>query len=267
MRFTVLQRRWALLACLVLPCSANAFFPFDFDDADTEGKGKSEIEMSFAYQKDRAIVLNDAGDEMEVATDASNTLLWSYTYGVTDNLDVFINKARQGNPYAGWLNTQVGAQWLFAGDQNRGWSFALMPSLILPVSQRSEAKGLGSAKTNFELIWISSYVSSDYELHFNVGYSGNRYSRSIEDEPRRHLWSVSVAPIWVVNEQWSLGVSLGAATNTDDTGKYTPFGQFGISYTPIKDVQVGLGVMVSPNWRKTDGSRSTTMTAGLSYDF
>ncbi len=45
------------------------------------------------------------------------------------------------------------------------------------------------------------------------------------------------------------------------------FGELGVSFAPAKNLQVGLGVILSPGWNKSDNARSTVVTTGLTYQF
>jgi len=253
---------------LLTPLSASAYFPLITDDTGTQGKGGHQIELDYVYSRDTNDVFDDDGRVVDSTADRSSTFPMTYTYGVTDNLDAFIGVVRQVNAVGGWLNTGLGVKWNFAGKQDSGWSFAVKPTLLLPVSKTMQANGLGSAATNWQVNLIASYIATTHELHLNAGYSSNRYAQLPDSDPQRtHLWSVSAAPVLILNPQWKLALDMGFQSNPSLSSHYLAFGEVAVIYAPIKNLQLGLGLMGSTALNARDNAKGLTLLGGLTYQF
>lgn len=251
--------------------AAHAFFPFVTDDTGTQGRGGSQIEFDYGFEKSHDDEISeDDGRVIGTATGISNAFSSTYTYGVTENVDVFAGLAYQSNAPRGWQNTEIGAKWVFAGDQTKGWSTAIKPSVLLPVTKSMQDNGLGSADTNLSLTLVSSYLADTHELHINAGYASNWY-KTTELTPsgseRTNLWSVSAAPVLVLNNQWKAGLDLGISTNPNFDSDYTVFGEIGLQYSPLENLQFGLGLMVNSNVNSTTSSWNYQIATGLAYQF
>ena len=262
------KRAIALLATASITPAANAFFPFVTDDTGTQGQGGSQIEVVYEFTKAHNDELDLEGRVIGTSSGVSNGFPATYTYGITDNFDVFLGVARQTSPVNGWMNTEIGTKWVFLGSPSTGWSAAIKPIVILPVTTSMQDQGLGNAKTNAGLTLISSYISGANELHLNIGYQSNLYADTDSSEAqRKSLWRVSAAPVYVINDQWKTGIDLGLETNPAYSSNYQAFGEIGIQYAPAENLQIGLGVIGVKALNSTDNSWSFAVTSGVSYQF
>jgi len=260
----------AVVAATTLSLSpmAHAFFPFVTDDTGTQGAGGNQVELNYEFVKAHNDELDIDGRVLGTATETSNSFAGGYTRGISENIDVFLGVARQTSPINGWLNTEVGAKWVFAGDQAHGWSAAIKPALILPVSKQMQDRGLGNAKTNFGLSLVTSYMADAHELHLNLDYTGNQYALTdASEDQRKSLWRVSAAPVYVLNEQWKVGLDLGLQTNPDYNSRYQAFGEVGVQYAPFDNLQIGLGVLGSTAVSASHNGWDMVVTAGATYQF
>jgi hypothetical protein len=261
-------RLLALVAASTLSNATYAFFPFVTDDTGTQGQGGNQIELDYAFTKEYSDEVDEDGRFVDTTSGISNAFPMTYTYGVTDNVDVYIGLSRQTSPVNGWQNTEIGAKWVFAGDQSNGWSAAIKPAIILPVASGMQDDGLGNAETNWGLTLIGSYLADDYELHANAGYTSNRYAITANAEAQRtNLWGISIAPVLVLNDQWKVGVDLGFQTNPGYNSNYSSFWELGVQYAPIENLQLGLGFIASPALNASDNGWSYSITTGLAYQF
>lgn len=273
MAFHSIARASAQLAAisttwLFLANPAQAFFPLVTDDTGTQGTAGNQIEISYSFNKSVNSVTDENGRFVERAQGIANAFPLTYTRGISENIDVFFGVARQTSPARGWESSEIGLKWVFAGDQTQGWSAAIKPTITLPVSTKMQDRGLGTAKTNVAVTLISSYLTDTYEWHFNAGYAGNRQAVTAEAEAeRQNLWSVSVAPVIVLNPQWKLAFDAGLQTNPGENSRYSAFGEVGLVYAPIENLQLGLGVIVSPDLNAKSKAYSYTLTTGLAYQF
>lgn len=246
---------------------AHAFFPFVTDDTGTQGAGGNQIEVNYEFVKEYADEIDLEGRVIGTGSGTVNAFPAGYTYGVTDNLDVFVGVARQTSP-SGWLNSEIGAKWVFAGDQTSGWSAAIKPTLLLPVSKRMQDRGLGNAKTNIGLTLVTSYMAADHELHLNLDYTSNNYALTDEsEEQRKSLWRISAAPVYVINDRWKAGIDVGFETNPTYSSHYQAFGEVGLSYAPMENLQIGLGVIGATVLNSPDKGWSWAVTTGVAYQF
>ena len=254
----------ALLSCL----NAWAYYPFITDDTGTQGLGGNQIETAYEFAKVHNDVLNEEGKTIGTAVGTTNIFAMTYTRGVGDKVDIFLSGSRQLSPVNGWQNSEIGLKWSFAGNQNKGWSAAIKPSVILPVSLSMQNSGLGNAKTNLSILLIGSYLADEYELHLNTGYTSNNRATTQDDDPqRRNLWVVSISPVFNLNDQWKLGVDAGFQTNPAYNSNYQAFGGIGAVYSPIEKLQIGFGLYAIPTINSNDNGWAYTLSTGITYQF
>lgn len=131
----------SLTASFSVLCSipAHAYFPFITDDTGTQGQGGNQLELNYIFIKERGVGLAEDGTYYPGEFGTSNSFPMTYTRGLTDDLDVFVGIIRQTSPTNGWMNSSIGFKWRFAGDAEEGWSFAIKPALLTPVSRSMEA--------------------------------------------------------------------------------------------------------------------------------
>jgi hypothetical protein len=263
--------RWLFLLPLpfILTCwQAQAYFPFVTDDTGTQGTGGQQFEFDYSFNKERGDVLDEDGRIIDSVSGNSNAFPVTYTYGLSEDLDIFIGVARQVSPVSGWQNTEIGLKWVFAGDQTEGWSAALKPTIIIPVTQTMQDSGLGNASLNGSINLIASHLSDSHEVHFNLGYTSNRFvSNSASDNQRSNLWNISIAPIIVLNPNWKLGLDVGFQTNPDYNSGYQAFGGIGVQYAPVKNLQIGLGLFATPALNANANQWAYTINAGITLQF
>lgn len=254
------------ISLVVFTASAHAFFPFETDDTGTQGTGGNQFELDYTYNESESVRF-DRNGQPSTSSDTSNAFALTYTRGVAPTVDLFIGNSLQTSPSIGWQNMAIGAKWVFAGDQTKQWSFALEPVLTLPISSAAQNAGLGSAKTNGSVELLGSYLHRHYQVHINLGYATNRLEDTPNKTPQRtDIWSASVAPIWVINEQWLLGLDFGIQTNTQTNTNHAGYAEIGLSYSPIPTLELGLGIISSSDLGDRN-NRSTSMTAGITYQF
>ena len=273
MVFHAIQRAPAHLAAasaawLLLLSPAHAFFPFVTDDTGTQGAGGNQIEVDYAFNKSTNTITDEDDNFIEDQIGTSNAYPLTYTRGISENIDIFVGTARQTSAVSGWQSTGIGLKWVFAGDQTQGRSAAIKPVIVLPTSQNMQDNGLGPAKTNINVSLISSYLTDTYEWHVNAGYASNRQVMNSDTETeRQNIWSVSVSPVLVLNPQWKVGLDVGLQTNSSDNSQTSAFGEVGLLYSPIENLQLGLGVIYSTDLNAKNKAYSYTLTTGLTYQF
>ncbi len=262
---SALKYVFALLLCI--PLVSHAYFPFITDDTGTQGEGGNQLELNYVFIKERGVGLAEDGTYYAGDFGTSNSFPVTYTRGITDDLDVFVGIIRQTSPTNGWMNSAIGFKWRFAGDAEEGWSFALKPALLTPVTRNMEASGLGNGKTNGSVSLISSYIQPKYEVHLNARYTSNLSYSGAQDEQAQHLWGISVAPVWVLNSQWKLGVDTGLDTNPNTTSAQVAYVQVGAMYAPLKNLQIGLGLMGNRALGSPSREFNWSVMSGVTWQF
>ena len=267
MTATPIVRHLVAVSTTAVSFNACAFFPFMTDDTGTQGTGNSQFEVTYTAIQQGQDVIDENGRIIDAENSVSHGHSVSYTFGVGQDVDVLAGAARQFTPVNGWQNTEIGAKWTFSGSQVDGCSFAVKPALILPVTQSMQARGLGNARTNWGITLISSHITATHELHLNASYESNHYQAGLVDPMRTGLWSVSVAPVLVLDERWKVGIDVGLQTNPSYDSHYTAFGQIGLQFTPIEGIQFGLGILASPAINAVTHTTSYAINAGLAVQF
>jgi hypothetical protein len=247
--------------------SVYAYFPFITDDTGTQGEGGNQLELNYVFIKERGVGIAEDGTYYSGEYGTSNSFPVTYTRGLTDDLDVFVGIIRQTSPTNGWMNSAIGFKWRFAGNPEEGWSFALKPALLTPVTRSMEASGLGNGKTNGTVSLISSYVQPKYEVHVNARYTSNLSYSGLEEQQAQHLWGVSVAPVLVLNPQWKLGVDAGLETNPNATSAQVAYAQIGAVYAPLKNLQIGLGLMGNRALGSPSREYNWSLMSGVTWQF
>jgi hypothetical protein len=262
--------RFILVSALALAASSPsfAFFPLISDDAGTQGAGGNQLELDYLFQRQTAGALQVDGIALDEENTSGNFLLSTYTRGLTDNVDIFFGASRQLSSVSGWNNTEIGLKWVFAGSQSEGWGFAVKPRVILPVSTSMQDSGLGNAETNGGITLIGSYLGDGAEVHFNAGYLSNHTSGIAPDEAQRsNLWSVSVAPVLAIDDKWKLALDFGLQTNPDQNSQFIGLAEIAVVYAPVKNVQLGLGIITSPAINGQRSNEGLTVTTGVTWQF
>jgi hypothetical protein len=224
----------ALLAALA------AFSPLSFaqlvtDDTGTQGAGGNELEISYGRDRTRA------GGQ----TERAHSVPVTYTYGVTDTVDVFASVSHSrirvsGDDANGFGNTVLGAKWRFFENEESGASLAIAPEFALPVSSRRENEGLGTGKTSGNLNFILSQELPFGAIHFNAGVGRDRY-RHEDNATNKHF---SVSPVWNITEQWALALDVGLdLSRSDGHTVRSKYADIDVTYSLSKDLDLQFGFM------------------------
>jgi hypothetical protein len=130
-----------------------------------------------------------------------------------------------------------------------------------------EASGLGNGKTNGTVSLISSYLQPTYEIHLNARYTSNLSYTGAKEKQTRNIWGASFAPVWVLNQQWKIGLDAGLETNPNATSAQVAYAQIGAVYAPIKNVQLGLGVLGNRALSSPSREYNWSVMSGIAWQF
>ena len=247
----------------LLPAIALAFQPLVTDDTGTQGARGNQLEAAY----------NRTVDKAPGARVMAHEAPFVYARGITDALDLYGGLARQriapDAPAAtenGWGNPVVGAKWRFYDNPASKLSFAIKPELQLPVSDRREARGLGTARASYGVGLLMTRETGFGAVHANLVAERVNYSDdTLNAAERRDLYRLSVAPVWDVAGNWKVALDAGLMTNPDLAARARMgYYELGAIYSPGKDLDLALGLIRNVR----DGPASTTQaTAGLTWRF
>ncbi len=240
-----------------------AILPLITDDTGTQRPNKTthQVEFSFDRLRDR-----DAG----ITTKAS-VPGFTYTYGISDPLDVFIgtsyarvsvNDPVGGNARVNGIgDTALGVKWRFFEKDNL--SLAIKPQIAFPTGD--ENKGLGTGRTSGAAALILTYEMEPMTLLANVAYFRNNYKLDADKTAfRSNLNRVSAAALVKVHEKVRLFGDVGSTTNADRTVSTRPaYFLFGAIYSPNKDLDLDVGLKLGLNSPEVD----RTWSIGATFRF
>ncbi len=234
---------------------AHAYHPLVTDDSGTQGGGGNQLELGYDYGRSEA-----AG-----VTRIERAIPFTYTRGLTNNLDVFAGVARQTSPGAGWGNVGIGAKWRVFENEAARFSLALKPEILLPVSRAKEAAGFGNGKTSYGLALILTRETDFGEVHVNLAAERGNYTDTVTFPERKNRYRLSLAPVWAAAEGWKLALDMGIQTNPDPAERSRMgYLALGAVYSPGEDLDLSFGVTRDV----MDGAVSTTSaTFGLTWRF
>lgn len=227
---------------------AMAAHPLVTDDTGTQGPGNSQLELN--------------ADRVNARDGSSGTVgSGTYTFGLTDTLDIFANQPFSVSQPRGINDTQVGLKWRFFEDE--GTSLAFKPWVSL--GNANEDKGFGSGTSNASATLIVSHEAGPWTFHYNVGLTTNRFHTDAnQDANRRVLWATSAAAMYQLSEQFKLVGDIGVSRNPDISVSQNPaFAILGAVYSPAKNVDLDIGYKHGLN----DAEIKDQFGAGLTLRF
>ncbi|MDR2112487.1 MAG: transporter [Candidatus Accumulibacter sp.] len=246
-----------LSACAVF--SAPSLAQMVTDDTGVQGAGGNQLEVSYDWERTRS------GGE----TERVYSIPVTYTYGLTDSVDIFASVAYArirvpGDRVDGFGNTAIGGKWNFFENEASGTSLAIGAELALPVSSQRERDGLGTGKTSGSVNFILSQEVPFGAVHVNAGWGRERFRQSEDNATNRHF---SVAPVWEIADQWQLtfdtGIDWSRSGGETVRSKYAAMS---VIYSPNEDLDLEVGYM-----RATDDesprARTHSVAATLSWRF
>jgi len=241
------------VAALTLTPLSYGYAPLNTDDAGTVGHKTNQVELYGNFAKEYGTA-SDQVDPTSATVDyegggAVRSVPFTYTRGITDELDAFVGATYYGSPKGSFspvTNYTFGVKWRFYGDGETGLNFALKPQVILPATNAQQNYGVGNAALNYGVIAIASYFWEEAELHANVAYLRAPYNTNqsvgfSNDPNRTNLYAVSVAPVWRVTPQFKLALDAGINTNPVVSDQsLINYGMVAAIYSPAKTLDLGL---------------------------
>jgi Putative MetA-pathway of phenol degradation len=245
--------RTAVLMILLCGCAtlAHAAHPLVTEDTGTQGQGRHQVEINTDW-------LRMEGSRARIGS-------FTYTYGASDPLDVFVTTPVTMSAPAGINDISVGAKWrlLEAGPV----SFALKPEFFLPTG--NEFKGLGNGYPGLALTFAGSVDSGPWQWHGNVAVTLNRYRMAADRATYRNaIWRASSAVSYAAGEKWRLLADVGIAREQDSSRDNGPVHLLaGVIYTPLPNFDLDAGIRFNRNCGRCSLSGDRQFGAGLTWRF
>jgi hypothetical protein len=238
--------RVALSSFLIAMIAGHAFaaLPFITDDAGTLSKGTSQVELSYERSADKETI-----DGSAVKTDG-NQVATTFGHGIADEFDLTLGLARPwgktvvddvSSNEVGTADFTLDAKWRFY--EHSGGCFAVKPE----IGYSYLVGGASEDHTTSYGGWlIATKEIEALAVTLNGGYFYNDYGSAAErDASRSSIWSISALATYVVFEGLSLGLDVGASTNTDkSSGEMPAYALGGAIYSLNKNVDLSLGLQL-----------------------
>ena len=260
--FTTIRQFLASIALFAATApAALAFQPLITDDTGTQGAGGNQLEAGYS--------------RVTIADDRENSISFAFTRGITDALDGFVETSRArsepagGPDSSGWSNVALGAKWRFLECSECQYSLAFKPVVVLPVSAKIEADGLGTGKASWEATLIGTMEFGWGALHANAKISRTRFKDQVNG-PDSDDWLVSLAPAVQLSEQWLVAADFGVGESdaADDSGTTElTFAEIGTVFAPNEDLELALGVIRARGELAGVRAYATEVTAGVTWRF
>src|SRR5262249_49813742 len=126
---------------------------------------------------------------------------FTYTYGATNDLDVFASLPATLNTPSGVNDLSLGVKWRIP--HSDGLVFAVKPELLLPTGD--EPKALGNGRPGIRLTTVAAYGAAPWRLSGNIAVASYRYGLQADRDANRNVvWRASASAWYLPNNQWKL---------------------------------------------------------------
>jgi hypothetical protein len=232
----------AILLIAMMPGNTSAALPFITDDAGTLGRGTLQVELFYARSTDKETI---GGSTVRTDKNLPGATLG---YGVAETLDLTLGVARSWGTVtvdgissndSGNADFLLNAKWQFY--EKSGVLFAAKPL----VGYSYHVGGASDDHVTSYGGWI--IVTKEREalaVSLNGGFFHNDYGSAAERESSRsEIWSLSALATCTVLDGLTLGLDLGASTNSDKASSEIPvYALGGAIYSLNKNVDLSLGL-------------------------
>jgi hypothetical protein len=253
-----------LLLLSLAPVVARAGPPYITDDTGTQGRGNWQLELDgeYIHHNRSAPVAGATVDQERTVTSFSP----AFTYGLAENVDLsftpsyvtdrIVENGAVAQDAEGLSDSVMEIKWRFY--ERNGLSFAVKPALILPTGD--ESNGLGTGRVSWGVNGIVDYETGPWSLFANLAYAEVHFERPEDNQTNhRHLWRLSGALSYQVQEKLKLAAEAGVRTNPAKDDPFLPgnnghFAMVGFIYSPSDKVDIALGFRKNVNQGEEDNA-------------
>jgi hypothetical protein len=241
---------------ILAPAAAWAGHPLTTDDTGTQGRGNFQLEVNGQYDHDKADTTTTTGGQMAA----------SLSYGLSDAIDIIV-----GAPYL-WTRERSDDRSINSHDngisdtsldikvrfyEKEGVSFTLKPGLSLPTGNDDP----GAGRLGYHIFLIGTKESGPWTFLANVGYIRNDTDSDFDE---KNIWHISAAALYALDDQWKIAADLVTERSSDKDAENDPVSTIlGLIYSPIRDIDLDLGIKAGLTSSETDWS----LMAGTTFRF
>ncbi len=232
------KSRWFLLLLGLTSCAiANAGHPLISDDPYVQGAYHHQFEINT--------------DKTLEPLPLNGVMNMTYSYGVSDDFDLFFNLSGKYTGLSGQADSSVGLKYLIATEDERSWD--LKVTLIWP--NGNHAKGLGGEQKQVVVTLTHSRTSDSLSLLSNATLT---LKRSVQaSDSGNTQFSVSQALIYHYTPELRLVFDAGVGLNDQKSRtNWNKQAVLGAIYSPHKNCDLDLGVrwqQLTLGWQRSLG--------------
>lgn len=179
----------------------------------------------------------------------------TYTYGLNDATDLFLNLTTHYNQPAGAGDHSLGLKYRFSADTSMNWGAKL--ELIWPTG--SYQKGLGGDQKQLKISLVAAQELQNFSLLSNLGASLRR-TVQVSDKGNYDLM-LSQAAIYNYSPELKLLADLSLQLSEQKAASnWNKLAVIGLIYSPTKNCDLDLGVrwqQQNPGWQRSIGAGIT----------
>lgn len=244
------MRFLAALPLLITPC-VFAAHPLVTDDTGTQRKSGNQVELST--------------DWATRAEGKSTAAEFTYTRGLTDNLDLFVSlpgiTSAPRQQATGLNDLTLGAKWRLI--ETDLFSFGIKPEWS-PATANA-ARGLGNGKDSFSLALMGQMTISNFTLLINQSHAHNRFKDAeVRDQTRSRINQTSAALLYALKEDVTLVADIGQRdSDANNQTSKTRFGVVGVIWAVSESLDLDFGMQRT----KTPAETERQFGVGLTWRF
>jgi len=241
-----LRKTMLLIACaLMTQNAAHAAHPLVTEDANLQTTGKQQIEFN--------------SDHWSTSRAHSQIGSLTYTYGASDQLDLFFSSPIRWSSPGALGDLSVGSKYLFSSQENANWAWKT--EVFFPTG----AKTFGSDRYDLALTLVRTENAGPWVIHSNLSLNLRQHRQALADAQQRdQLWRTSVAVLRAITPQTQLLADTGIAqADQKNDGYWQPYLVAGVIYSPASNLDLDIGF----KYQKKTLSTERQIGIGMAWRF
>jgi hypothetical protein len=221
------QFQAAIVLTLLMSCGLSyATHPLITEDTSVQTNGKQQIELN-----------SDHNSEQGKQSQTSSLL---YSYGASDQLDLFITTPMRWSAPAAMGDLSLGGKYLVSDADGKSW--ALKTEVFLPTG--SLQKQFSKDSRDLALTLVHSIAQSKSLSHFNLSVTQRQFRQEqARQEQRETIWRASAASLLLLTQELQILADIGAYQADIKNEKYLPRHLVaGLIYSPASYLDLDMGI-------------------------
>lgn len=214
--------------------AAHAAHPLVTEDANLQTTGKQQIEFN--------------GDHWSTSGTHSQISNLTYTYGASDQLDLFFSRPMRWSSPGALGDLSVGSKYLFLSRENINWAWKT--EVFFPTG----AKTFGSDRYDLALTLVRTESTGPWVIHSNLSLNIRQHRQAPADAQQRdQIWRSSVAVLRAITPQTQLLADTGISqADQKNDGYWQPHLIAGLIYSPASNLDLDIGFKYQKKTLSTD---------------